>query len=68
MGRAFSAATIASLVEAYFGKDDKKFRAYAEHIAGAYEDDGNPRGAKLIRDRLAGIKPKGFAVLDHSSV
>ena len=62
--RVMNVATIGKLIEAHNANDNEKFRIYAEHIAGAYEDKGDTFGAKLIRDRINGVTSENKVVLE----
>lgn len=62
--KVISATTIGKLIEAHKEKDEEKFNAYANFIAEAYEEAGEPIKAKIIRMRLNGEKPGATVVLD----
>lgn len=65
--KVISATTIAKLIEAHMEKDEKKFLAYANFIADAYEEQGEGRRARIIRSRLDGTyKKQPKAVLDQA--
>ena len=55
--KVISATTIGKLIEAHKEKDEEKFNAYANFIAEAYEEAGEPIKAKIIRRRIKGEKP-----------
>lgn len=60
-----SATTIAQLIEAHMEKDEKKFLAYVNFIADAYEEQGENLKARIIRMRLDGTyKNQPNVVLD----
>ena len=41
--------TLGRLIEAHRDGDEQKFKTYVEFIAEAYEQQGNDRGARIIR-------------------
>lgn len=49
-----NATVIGNLISAHYEGDSKKFDAYANFIAEAYEQRGDLRGAKIIRNRIDG--------------
>lgn len=49
-----NAVVIGNLISAHYEGDSKKFDAYANFIAEAYEQRGDLRGAKIIRNRMDG--------------
>lgn len=53
--KVINATTIETLVSAYLEGDDQKFMAYANFIADAYEEAGEPRSARIIRKKSARI-------------
>lgn len=52
--KVISSVTIAKLIEAHMEGDNKKFLSYANFIADAYEEAGEGRSAKIIRQRIDG--------------
>lgn len=48
-----SAVTIGKLIEAHMEHDEEKFLSYANFIAGAYEESGEERSAKIIRSKIS---------------
>ena len=49
------------LIEAHYGKDEHKFKSYAEFIADAYNEIGEERAERIIRSKIDGTyknKPK----------
>lgn len=46
--------TLGKLIEAHRDGDEQKFKAYVEFIAEAYEQQGNDRGARIIRNSYTG--------------
>lgn len=64
--RCMTAATIGQLIKAHVDGDEKKFRDWAEFIAGAYEDSGDELGARIIRNRLNGVESSAMATLDKT--
>ena len=52
--KAISSVTIAKLIEAHMEGDNEKFLSYANFIADAYEEAGEGRSAKIIRQRIDG--------------
>ena len=49
-----SAVTIGKLIEAHMEHDEEKFLSYANFIADAYEESGEERSAKIIRNKISG--------------
>lgn len=59
--KVLSAVTIGKLIEAHYEKDEDKFKAYAEFIAGAYKEKGDTIGERIIKSKIDGSykkKPK----------
>ena len=59
--KVIGAVTIGKLIEAHYGKDEHKFKSYAEFIADAYKERGEERAERIIRSRIDGSykdKPK----------
>ena len=56
--KCISAVTIGKLIEAHMEHDEKKFMAYANFIADAYEESGEERSAKIIRNKISGEHKK----------
>lgn len=52
--KVINATTIGILISAHLEGDDQKFLAYANFIADAYEEAGEPRSAQIIRKRIDG--------------
>ena len=52
--KVISSVTIAKLIEAHMEGDNEKFLSYANFIADAYEEAGEERSAKIIRQRIDG--------------
>jgi hypothetical protein len=52
--KTISSVTIAKLIEAHMEGDNEKFLSYANFIADAYEEAGEGRSAKIIRQRIDG--------------
>ena len=52
--KVISSVTIAKLIEAHIEGDNDKFLSYANFIADAYEEAGEGRSAKIIRQRIDG--------------
>lgn len=46
--------TLGKLIEAHRDSDEQKFKTYVEFIAEAYEQQGNDRGARIIRNSYTG--------------
>lgn len=60
-----NAVTIANLIAAHLEGDNYKFLSYAKFIAEAYEEAGDTRSAKIIRQRIDGTyKNNSKIVLD----
>lgn len=52
--KCISVVTIGKLIEAHMEHDEKKFMSYANFIADAYEESGEDRSAKIIRNKISG--------------
>lgn len=52
--KCISAVTIGKLIEAHMEHDEEKFMVYANFIADAYEESGEERSAKIIRNKISG--------------
>ena len=52
--KVINASTIGNLISAHIEGDEKKFLAFANFIADAYEEAGEERSAKIIRKRIDG--------------
>lgn len=52
--KVITASTIGNLISAHIEGDEKKFLAYANFIADAYDEAGEERGARIIRKRIDG--------------
>ena len=60
--------TIGKLIEAHRDSDEQKFKTYVEFIAEAYEQQGNDRGARIIRNSYTGGgKDTAKVILDAAS-
>lgn len=59
-----NAVTIGKLIEAHVDGDENKFKSYANFIADSYEENGDIRGAEIIRKRLNGLKGEDIVTLD----
>lgn len=60
--------TLGKLIEAHRDGDEQKFKTYVEFIAKAYEQQGNDRGARIIRNSYAGSnKESSKVILDAAS-
>ena len=63
--KVISSVTIAKLIEACMEGDNEKFLSYANFIADAYEEAGEGRSARIIRQRIDGTyKTNPRVVLD----
>ena len=63
-----NAVTIGKLISAHRERDEKKFKAYVEFIAEAYEQQGNDRAANIIRSNYTGdYGEQGKVVLDGAT-
>ena len=63
--KVISSVTIAKLIEAHMEGDNEKFLSYANFIADAYEEAGEGRSARIIRQRIDGTyKTNPRVVLD----
>lgn len=62
--KVIGATAIGNLIYAHKNGDEEKFNTWANFIADAYAESGNEIAAKLIRDRLNGVKPSTIVVLD----
>lgn len=51
--KCISAVTIGKLIEAHMEHDEEKFLSYANFIADAYEESGEERSAKIIRNKIS---------------
>lgn len=59
------AVTIGKLIEAHTEHDEEKFLLYANLIADAYEESGEERMAKIIRNKISGeCKKEPIATLN----
>ena len=47
-----SVISVGKMIEAFHEKDEKKFFAYANLVAGNLEKEGNIRGASIVRKRI----------------
>ena len=52
--KVINASTIGNLISAHIEGDEKKFLAFANFIADAYEEAGEERSARIIRKRIDG--------------
>ena len=52
--KVITASTIGNLISAHIEGDEKKFLAYANFIADAYDEAGEERSARIIRKRIDG--------------
>lgn len=52
------ATTIGNLIYAHYEHDEEKFNAYVKFIIEAYEEQGEPRNANIIRERVDGSYKK----------
>lgn len=52
--KVINASTIGILISAHMEGDEKKFLAFANFIADAYEEAGEERNARIIRKRIDG--------------
>lgn len=60
--------TLGELIEAHRDSDEQKFKTYVEFIAEAYEQQGNDRGARIIRNSYTGGgKDTAKVILDAAS-
>ena len=60
--------TLGKLIEAHRDSDEQKFKTYVEFIAEAYEQQGNDRGARIIRNSYTGGgKDTAKVILDAAS-
>lgn len=60
--------TLGKLIEAHRDGDEQKFKTYVEFIAEAYEQQGNDRGARIIRNSYTGGgKDTAKVILDAAS-
>lgn len=60
--------TLGKLIEAHRDSDEQKFKTYVEFIAEAYEQQGNDRGARIIRNSYTGGgKDAAKVILDAAS-
>ena len=60
-----NATTIGILISAHMEGNEEKFLSYANFIADAFEEQGDKRGANIIRKRLDGsYKDNGIVTLD----
>lgn len=60
--------TLGKLIEAHRDSDEQKFKTYVEFIAEAYEQQGNDRGARIIRSYYTGdYGEQGKVVLDEAT-
>ena len=50
--KVITASTIGNLISAHIEGDEKKFLAYANFIADAYDEAGEERSARIIRKRI----------------
>ena len=64
--KCISAVTIGKLIEAHMEHDEQKFLVYANFIADAYEESGEERSAKIIRNKISGEYKKGAKVVIDS--
>lgn len=60
--KCISAVTIGKLIEAHMEHDEKKFMAYANFIADAYEESGEDQSAMIIRKKISGEYKKDSKV------
>lgn len=61
-----SSVTIGKLIEAHMEHDEKKFLAYANFIADAYEEYGEEQSARIIRKKISGeYKKESKVTLDE---
>ena len=51
--KCISAVTIGKLIESHMEHDEEKFLSYANFIADAYEESGEERSAKIIRNKIS---------------
>ena len=56
--KVITASTIGNLISAHIEGDEKKFLAYANFIADAYDEAGEERSARIIRKRIDGTYKK----------
>ena len=63
-----NAVTIGKLISAHRERDEKKFKAYVEFIAEAYEQQGNDRAANIIRSNYTvDYGEQGKVILDEAT-
>lgn len=64
--KCISAVTIGKLIEAHMEHDEEKFMSYANFIADAYEESGEERSARIIRNKISGeYKNESKVTLDE---
>lgn len=56
--KCISVVTIGKLIESHMEHDEEKFLSYANFIADAYEESGEERSAKIIRNKISGEHKK----------
>lgn len=63
-----NAVTLGKLIEAHRDGDEQKFKTYVEFFADAYEQKGNDRGARIIRNSYTdGGNDTAKVILDATS-
>lgn len=55
---------IGKIIEGALSGDKDKVKSYGEHIAKQLEKDGDDLGAKILRDKINGVKSENIVVLD----
>ena len=66
--KVINAVTIGKLIEAHIEGDEEKFLNYANFIAEAYEEAGDAKSAKIIKDKITGeYKNQSKVILDDVS-
>lgn len=57
--KCISSVTIGKLIEAHMEHDEEKFLNYANFIADTYEDCGDERSARIIKNKISGKHKEG---------